>query len=322
MLKKISLVIPVYNEEEVLKQLLGRVVPVLEKNAFDYELIFVNDGSRDRSLLMIKDFARKNKKIKVVSFSRNFGHQIALSAGLNFTTGEVVMVIDADLQDPPELLPKMIEKWQAGYKVVYGVRKKRKEGIMKKICYGLFYRLLKNSAKVDIPLDAGDFCLMDRKVVVLINSFPERTRFLRGLRSWIGFSQIGIEYDRDKRYAGKTKYSFIKLIKLAIDGFVSFSDLPLKLAMILGFFISFLSIVYAIIQIFVRFVAGGIIPGWATITVAVLFLGGVQLIMIGVVLSYLSKIFNEVKGRPLFIIDEILGFENESVIKENNTTDN
>lgn len=305
---KLSIVVPIYNEEEVLEQLYGRLKKVLNGN-FNYEVIFINDDSRDASLEILKKINQEDNRYKIISFSRNFGHQIAVSAGLNFVNGDAIIVIDGDLQDPPELIPEFLEKWQEGYEVVYAVRKKRKEPFLLRMAYKTYYRILKMVAKINIPLDSGDFCLMDKKVVALLNSFPEKTRFVRGLRSWVGFRQIGMEYERDKRFAGETKYNFTRLLKLATDGVISFSDAPLKVATIFGFIISFFSICYGIyVVIDVIFNFNRRVPGWSSLVVGISFLGGIQLIVLGVIGEYLIRIFEEVKGRPLYIIDEAVGF--------------
>lgn len=305
---KTSVIIPIYNEQEVIPELYGRLKNVLV-GLEDYEVIFVNDHSRDNSLRLLKDIHGQDNRYKVISFSRNFGHQIAVSAGLKFADGDTAIVMDGDLQDPPELIPEFLKKWQEGYEVVYAVRKKRKESFLLRIAYKIYYRILKKVAKINIPLDSGDFCLMDKRVVNLLNALPEKTRFVRGLRSWIGFRQIGLEYERDKRFAGKTKYNFTRLLKLATDGVISFSDAPLKIATILGFIISLLSISYGIyIFIDVIFHFDRRIPGWSSVVVAITFLGGIELIVLGFIGEYLMRIFEEVKGRPLYIIDEVIGF--------------
>lgn len=308
---KLSIIIPIYNEEEILELLFEKLKAVLEALSLNYEVIFVNDGSTDKSLEILKSFYNQDKRFKTISFSRNFSHQIALSAGLNFVKGQAVVIMDGDLQDPPRLIPSLIKKWQEGYQVVYAIRKKRKENFFKKLTYKIYYRLLRKMAKIDIPLDSGDFCLMDKKIVKLINSLPERTRFIRGLRSWMGFKQIGIEYERDKRLAGQPKYTLAKLLTLALDGIISFSGAPLRTAIIFGFVVSTLSFFYAIfiglIRIFTPFLNQ--IPGWTTIIAVITFLGGVQLIIIGFIGEYITRIFDEVKNRPLYIIDEKIGFE-------------
>ncbi len=310
--RDLSVVVPVYNEKEVLGTLFQRLRNVLEELALDYEVIFINDGSTDNSLEILEGFYSQDKRFKTVSFSRNFGHQIAVSAGLEATSSQAVVVIDADLQDPPELIPSLLAKWQQGYQVVYTIRKKRRENLFKKTAYKVYYQLLHRMANINIPLDSGDFALMDRRVVELINSLPERTRFLRGLRCWIGFKQIGVQYERDKRYAGKPKYTFSKLLTLALDGIISFSGAPLKLSIIVGFIISALSLIYAVYMVFSRiFGAISQVPGWTSTVVAITFLGGIQLIIMGLIGEYITRIFNEVKHRPLYIVDQKIGFDQE-----------
>lgn len=306
---KISIIIPIYNEQEVIGELYGRLKKVL--SVFnDHEVIFVNDHSRDNSLALLKNIHQEDKRYKIISFSRNFGHQVAVSAGLKFSTGDAVVVMDGDLQDPPELIPEFLKKWQEGHEVVYAVRKKRKEALLLRIAYKIYYRILKQVAKINIPLDSGDFCLMDKRVVDLLNSLPERTRFVRGLRSWVGFRQVGMEYERDKRFAGKTKYNFTHLLKLATDGVISFSDLPLKIATFIGFTISSLSLLYGIYIALNRiFRPENQIPGWSSLVVGITLLGGIQLTVLGFIGEYLIRIFEEVKGRPLYIIDEAFGYD-------------
>lgn len=304
----ISVVVPVLNEQEVLKEFYTRLSSTLNKIDNNYEIIFIDDGSTDNSLRILEDLNGKHSNVKIVSFSRNFGHQIAISAGLEYSKGKATIVMDADLQDPPEVIVKLSEKWKEGYKVVYGIRKWRKEGFFKRLCYKFFYRLLRIISKTDIPLDAGDFCLMDRKIVDLLNSLPERARFVRGLRSWVGFPQIGIEYERDRRYSGKAKYTFPKLVGLAVDGLISFSEFPLRIAIVVGFIISFFSIVYAAYLVILRLLGKYAFLGWATLVVGIMFFGGIQLIALGILGGYIAKIFDEVKERPLYIVDKKIGF--------------
>lgn len=307
---ELSVIVPVYNEQEVLPTLFERLHNALKSLPMSYEVIFIDDGSVDDSLKILESFCLKGKQFKTISFSRNFGHQLAVSAGLDLAFGEAVVIIDADLQDPPELIANLVKKWQEGYKVVYTIRKKRKENLFKRVAYKIYYQLLHKLADINIPLDSGDFCLMDQKVVKLIRSLPERTRFIRGLRSWVGFKQIGIEYERDKRFAGKPKYTFSKLLTLALDGIISFSGAPLRLAVFFGFIVSSLSLAYGIYIIASRLLStANQIPGWASLLTAVMFLGGIQLVIVGLVGEYITRIFNEVKGRPLYIVDKIIGFD-------------
>ena len=244
--------------------------------------------------------------MKIVDLSRNFGHQTAISAGISFASGKAAIIMDADLQDPPSVIPEFIKRWEDGFYVVYGIRRKRKESFFKRSCYFIFYRIQEKMAKISIPLDAGDFCLMDKKVVDILKKMPERNRFIRGIRSWIGFPQIGIEYERDSRFGGKPKYSLRKLIRLAFDGIYSFSDIPLKISLIFGSFISILCFVFILYIIYQRLFYGTSIYGIATISVSILFLGGIQLIAIGVIGEYIGRIYDEVKQRPIFIIKQIV----------------
>ncbi len=250
---KYSVVLPVYNEQENINSLNKRITKVFVELKKEYEIIFVNDGSHDKTKEILEDLHKKNNNIKVINFSRNFGHQTAVTAGLDFASGEVVAILDADLQDPPEILPKFFTKLDEGYDVVYAIRKKRKENIFKRIAYSLFYKILHLIASVDIPLDSGDFCVLSRRMVKTINSFPERNRFIRGLRSWAGFKQIGLEYEREKRLAGTSKYGLKKLFKLAFDGIFSFSFIPLQIMFVLGSTSLFLSIMGIFWAIYMKF---------------------------------------------------------------------
>lgn len=301
----LSVVIPVFNEEENVPVLYRRLTEVLEQAEPDYELVFVNDGSQDRSSELLQSLAMSDGRLTVVDLSRNFGHQIAISAGLDFSRGQAVAIMDADLQDPPEVLPKFIQKWREGHDVVYAIREKREEGMLKQVTYKIFYRLLRRIANIDIPLDAGDFCIMDRRVVDLLIRMPERNRFLRGIRTWVGFDQVGLAYERKARYSGRTKYSFTKLMYLALDGLVSFSYIPLRIISVLGLVVSALSVVTGIGYIIQRLVFKLSPPGFATLIVGILFLGGIQLITLGVIGEYIGRIFEEVKSRPLYIVHRV-----------------
>ncbi len=305
----LSVIVPIYNEEEVLPHLYTQTKTVLERLAVPYEIIFIDDGSKDASLSLLKKFSQENQAVKIISFSRNFGHQTALTAGLQFTSGKAVAILDGDLQDPPEVIEKFFEQWKNGYEVVYGIRLNRKENPLKRILYKLYYRLLRILSKTVIPLDSGDCCLMDRTIVALLNKMPERNRFIRGLRSWVGFRQIGIPYDRDRRFAGKPKYTLLKLVRLGLDGIISFSEIPLKGSIIIGFSISTLSVFYSLYIILNRlFHATDRLPGWSTIVVAITFLGGIQLMVMGFLGEYVLRIYDEIKGRPQYIIDSLIGF--------------
>jgi dolichol-phosphate mannosyltransferase len=308
----ISIVAPVYNEEQALPELHRRVAGVLDGLDEPWELVLVNDGSRDRSAAVIADLHQQDPRVKGISFSRNFGFQIAVTAGLDFANGDAVILTDADLQDPPELYPQMLATWRAGYDVVYGVRTSRVgETRFKLLTAKLFYRLIRRITKIDIPLDTGDFRLMDRRVVKAIRSMPERNRFLRGMVPWVGFRQTGISYERASRFAGESKFSSVKqMLPFALDAITSFSYLPLQLATYLGFFMAALAGL-AIVAVVLLRLLGPSAPllGQATTLVAVLFLGGVQLICLGIIGEYLGRIYDEVKGRPLYLIDQLWGFD-------------
>lgn len=308
---KYSLIIPIYNEEETIPELYRRVSDVMDGLDDSVELILINDGSRDRSLKLILELQERDARVCYISFARNFGHQAAVTAGLNFARGQVIVVLDADLQDPPELIPKMIESWQAGYHVVYAQRTKRKkESWFKRLTAYVFYRLLRRLADVDIPADTGDFCLMDRQVVDVLNSMPERNRYIRGLRAWIGFRQTAVKFERDPRFAGEVKYTFKKSLALAINSLVSFSKIPLRLSTYLGLFSALIALLMALLVLYWRLQQpNSPVTGLATILIAVFFLGSVQLISIGILGEYIGRIYEEVKGRPAYTIAEIAGLE-------------
>lgn len=299
----LSVILPVYNERETLGALRQRLIPVLDAmTSGNFEVIFVNDGSRDGSHHLLNDFHNGDNRLKIIHFSRNFGHQAALQAGLDFAGGDAVVLMDADLQDPPEVLPQFFEWWREGYEVVYAVRRKRKEGLVKRAAYSVFYRTMRILAQIDVPLDAGDFCLLDRRVVEALVALRERNRFLRGLRSWVGFRQIGVEYDRDARYAGEPKYTLRKLIALAVSGYIGFSTVPLQISTWLGLFASIIGFVVGVGALATK-IAGVYSPqGWVSTVSVVLFLGGVQLLMLGVIGNYLGRIYDEVRNRPLYIV--------------------
>jgi dolichol-phosphate mannosyltransferase len=303
----VSLVVPVYNESEVIGVFYERATKALAAiEGFDYEILFVDDGSRDNSYKQLAGFAAQNPHIRVLKFSRNFGHQIAITAGIDHARGNCVVIIDADLQDPPEVIPAMIERWRQGFDVVYGVRAEREgEGAMKLATASAFYRLLQRLTSIPIPADVGDFRLMSRRAADQLKLLREKDRFVRGLVSWIGFNQTGLTYSRDKRFAGTTKYPYRKMIKFAFDGITSFSTAPLKLATWSGYSASLLAFLY-LASVFVQKLLGYTVEGWATIMVAVLFLGGVQLVCLGILGEYLGRIFNEVKPRPMYVVEEIL----------------
>ncbi len=308
---KYSLIIPIYNEEETIPELYRRLSAVMDSLDDSVELILINDGSGDRSLKLMRELQERDARVCYISFARNFGHQAAVTAGLNFARGQVIVVLDADLQDPPELIPKMIESWQAGYHVVYAQRTKRKkESWFKRLTAYVFYRLLGQLADVDIPADTGDFCLMDRQVVDLLNSMPERNRYIRGLRAWIGFQQTAVKFERDPRFAGEVKYTFKKSLALAINSLVSFSKIPLRLSTYLGLFSALIALLMALLVLYWRLQQpDSPVTGLATILIAVFFLGSVQLISIGILGEYIGRIYEEVKGRPAYTIAEIAGLE-------------
>ena len=306
---QVSIVFPVYNEELVLPVLETRLQEVISNLDCCCEVVFVNDGSRDSSLQMLRAIARRHTWAKVVSLSRNFGHQTAVTAGLKNSSGAAVIVMDSDLQDPPELIPRMLELWQADNQVVYCVRRRRKEGLFKRTCYAGFYRIMRLMVDIDIPLDSGDFCLMDRRVVELVCNMPERNQFIRGLRTWVGFRQIALEYERDARHAGEPKYTFKRLVKLALDGILSFSYIPLRIAGKLGMGIAFVSILYAIKLFTWRLLYNNHVPGFATLSIAIMLLGSVQLFTLSILGEYVGRIYDEVKQRPLYIVGERIGFE-------------
>jgi dolichol-phosphate mannosyltransferase len=299
---RVSVVVPVYNEEENLPLLHERVRRALS-TVDSFEIVFVDDGSRDGSVSVISDLQSRDPSIRLVRFSRNFGHQAALSAGLDHARGDAVILMDADLQDPPELLPELLNQWEAGYDVVYAVRQKREEGLFKRASARLYYRMLRKVADVDIPVDTGDFCLMDRKVVEVLRKLPERNRFLRGLRSWIGFRQVGVAYERPARHAGEVKYTLRKMFKLASDGIMAFTSMPLRLASFLGVLTAAAGMAYMVVALFDRFVRHSTTQGWASLVAVVLVVGGAQLIVTGVLGAYIARIYEETKARPMYIVD-------------------
>ena len=308
MSQKISMIVPIYNESAVIQEFYRRASDALAAiQDLDYELIFVDDGSRDDSHQQLSDLASNDARVRVLKFSRNFGHQIAITAGLDYATGDCIVVIDADLQDPPEVVEKMVQKWREGYDVVYGKREDREgETFMKLLTAKVFYRVLNSMVRIDIPTDVGDFRLMSRRAADHLRGLREKDRYVRGLVSWIGFRQCGVTYHRDKRYAGETKYPYKKMIKFALDGITSFSTVPLKIATWMGYSASALAFIYLISVFVQKFILKITTPGWATIVVAMLFLGGVQLICLGIIGEYVGRIFNEIKPRPIYIVESCL----------------
>lgn len=314
----ISIVIPIYNEEENIQHLYSRLNAASPSWKDTFEVILVDDGSRDRSCELIRDICEQDARYKLVKLSRNFGHQAAISAGLRQASGNCAVIMDGDLQDPPEELHRFLDKWREGYDVVYAIRTKRKENIFKRVSYFFFYRLLHFISEIQIPLDSGDFCVMDRRVVhVLNNELTEQNRFVRGLRAFAGFKQIGVKYERAERAAGEVKYTFRKLLQLALNGIFDFSTLPLKLATYIGFIIAIPSFAIGLFNIIHRILGFKIFghapedtPGITTLTVGIYFLGGIILIILGIMGEYLGRIYFEVKKRPFFIVEEVIDHKN------------
>jgi dolichol-phosphate mannosyltransferase len=323
---RLSIVVPLYNEGGNVAPLVERIFGILADlretpdgdrsangdgpaKSLTHEVILVNDGSGDSTLSEIRAEMRRRGNIVAVDLSRNFGHQLAATAGIEIATGDAVVLMDGDLQDPPELITQFVAKWQEGYDVVYAIRRTRKgEGSFKLLTARIFYRLLKRLTRISMPVDTGDFRLMSRRVVEALNRSHERHRFLRGMVSWVGFNQTGVEYDRDERHSGTTKYPVSKMLRFAVDGITSFSDVPLRFASYLGFSASVVAFVYALVIIGFKVFSlnpPAYTPGWASTIVAVLFLGGVQLIGIGILGEYIGRIYDEVKGRPLYLIRDI-----------------
>ncbi len=307
---KYSAILPIYNEETNIPSLYKRLTKVLSKLSSQYEIVCINDGSWDRSYDLLLKLHKKDKKVKLINFSRNFGHQIAVSAGLAHATGDKIAVLDADLQDPPEILPEFFKKLDKGYDVVYAIRKKRKEGVLKKAAYMLFYRILRQLTQTDIPLDSGDFCVMKKRVAQALSSLPERNRFVRGLRSWVGYKQTGIEYERDGRFSGESKYSLRKMFRLAFDGIFSFSYVPLQFMFLIGLISLVLSCVGIILVVYYKYFTPYFdrVPGFATTTILVSFIGGLQMFSIGLMGEYVRRVYDEIKQRPLYIIESAYGF--------------
>ncbi len=306
-----SIVVPLYNEAANVAPLLARIAAAVDgvDDQYECEIVLVNDGSTDGTLAAIRAEMRQRRKIVLVNLSRNFGHQLAATAGIEMASGDAIILMDGDLQDPPELIGAFLGRWREGYDVVYAVRRSRKgESRFKLFTARVFYRLIKRLTKIAIPLDTGDFRLMSRRAVEAVRRLPERHRFLRGMVSWVGFNQTAIEYDRDVRHAGATKYPLAKMMRFAMDGITSFSDVPLRFASYFGFTVSAIAFVYALIVIAFKLFSlspPAYTPGWASTIVAVLFLGGVQLMSLGILGEYLGRVYDEVKGRPLYLISDI-----------------
>ncbi|MBW6466525.1 MAG: glycosyltransferase family 2 protein [Brevefilum sp.] len=300
-----SIIAPIYNELENIPELYPRMREVMDRTGEPWELILVDDGSTDGSTALIRKLAENDDRVRPVIFARNFGHQIAVTAGVDYARGDAVIIIDADLQDPPEVILQLIDKWREGYEVVYAVREERQgESWFKKTTASLFYRMIYRITDVDIPMDAGDFRLMDRKVVEVMKRMREKHRFLRGMSAWVGFKQVGVSYKRQPRFAGETKYPLTKMIKLALNAVTSFSYFPLQLATYMGFIAAGLSVLAIPIIVVLRLTTGTALFGQATTLIIVLFLGGLQLISLGVIGEYIGRIYDEAKGRPLYIVSE------------------
>lgn len=310
--KLLSVIVPVYFQERGLRELHRRLTEVLSKlDNMDYEIILVNDGSTDKSFEVMKEINSQDPKVKIINFSRNFSQQMAITAGIDHSSGDAVVVIDDDLQDPPEVIPRMIEKWREGYKVVYGTRTKRNgESFFKLITAKLFYKIIDRLSDVDLPCDTGDFRLMDRAVVEVLKNMKEESRYIRGLVAWVGFSQYALMYERDSRYIGETNYNFKSLMKFAVNGLTSFSEKPLLISGYLGFFATIVSFIFLVIIMTVRIMnPESTIQGWTSTIGIIIFFGGIQLISLGIIGQYVGKIYRELKNRPLYIVDEKYGFK-------------
>ena len=308
----LSVIIPVYYEEAVVQTCYKELKRVMLKNKWQYEFVFVNDGSKDKTLELLREISKADINVKVIDFSRNFGHQVAVTAGIFHCTGDVAVIIDADLQDPPHVIEEMVVKWKEGFDVVYAKRKKRKgETLFKLVTAKYFYRFLHYMAEIEIPMDTGDFRLMDRRVVEAFKQMPERNRFVRGMVSWVGFDQTYVEYERDERFAGETKYPFKKMVRFAMDGIISFSTKPLKMVRSLGFITIIIAIGLLLYSLISKFIMHSVVSGWTSLMVAITFFSGVQLFSIGLLGEYIARIYDEGKGRPLYIIKEKINFKNE-----------
>jgi len=302
-----SVVIPAFNEQEVIAETYKRLTGVMKSMGEPYELIFVNDGSRDNTANLIAEFCDSDPCVRLINFSRNFGHMAAISAGMENSRGQAIFIIDADLQDPPEVFPQMAEKWREGYHVAYGKRTKRKgESVFKRLSAKIFYKFIRQMTSIDMPPDTGEFRLIDRKVCDAINKLPEKSRYIRGLVSWVGFKQTEVQYVREERFAGVTKYPLRKMITFAVDAITSFSHKPLKLATMTGFFISLMSFIYLLFVFYQVFFTDRTITGWASTMAIILFTQGIVLMLLGLMGEYIGRIYSELQNRPLYIIQEII----------------
>jgi dolichol-phosphate mannosyltransferase len=302
---ELSVIIPLYNEQAILAELCDRLTLSVMQLTRNYELLFINDGSSDSTFEKLKELSQKDERVKFISFSRNFGHQIAVSAGLDHCKGQAVVIIDGDLQDPPELIPTLYKKYKEGYEVVYARRTRRKgETWFKLLTAKLFYRILNRITSIDIPIDVGDFRIIDRKVVEYLRQMPEQHKFLRGQIAWLGFRQTFIDYERDSRMAGKTGYPLRKMVRFALDGITAFSNSPLRMVTNLGLIISLFSLIVILYALYSHFILHQTITGWTSLIISSMFIGGVQLLSIGIIGEYISRINTDVRKRPLYIIDE------------------
>ena len=302
---EISIVVPLYNEEKNIRLMYDRLVSSILKITSNFEIIYVNDGSKDNSFLELVKLSKEDERVKYINFSRNFGHQIAVTAGLDYSKGAAVVIIDGDLQDPPEVIPEMYAKHKEGFEVVYGQRLKRKgDNFFKKITAKYFYRILKKITSINIPLDTGDFRLIDQKIVKDLKNMPEQNKFLRGQIAWLGYRQTSVFFERDERKFGETGYPFSKMLKFALDGITGFSDVPLQFVTKTGIFISFISFLVILYAIFSHFILERTITGWTSLIISSMFIGGVQLISVGIIGEYISRINKNVQNRPLYIVSE------------------
>lgn len=306
-----SIIIPLYNEYQIIPELIRRLTTVIDTLDAPSEIIFVDDSSRDDSISLMMEHHRKDPRFKVIRFSRNFGHQVAITAGMDYATGDAVVLMDGDLQDPPELLPEMIAKWKSGFQVVYTVKRSRQENALKRFAFSTFYRLMNLFSSIAIPMGAGNFSLMDRRVVEVLRAMPERNRYISGMRAWAGFRQTGVEFDRDARFAGKPQMSLGGLVNLALDGLFSFSKAPLRLGIYVGFLSACVSFLGAGWVVYAKLFTDRAIMGWASTIFAITFLGGIILLTIGIIGEYIGRIFDEVKQRPLYVVEQKIGFGKE-----------
>lgn len=308
-MKKLDAVVPIYDEAEILPELNRRLQDVLSGLDFDWRVIYVDDGSRDASSQLLARFAEEHPRVSVVHLSRNFGQQAAIAAGLSMADADAVVLLDGDLQDPPEVIPDLVARWRDGYDVVYAVKRKRKEGWFKRMMFAAFYRVLGAVSSIDIPADAGNFSLMDRSVVELINRMPERSRYVSGLRAYVGGRQIGVEFERGQRYDDEPRQSPRRLVRMGMDAVFAFSDLPLRLATLLGFLVSGVAFVVLLTVLYKRLFTGEAIIGWASTMTSILFIGGIQLLSVGVIGEYIGRIYNETKARPAWVVSRYRNFE-------------